>query len=123
MSVKRTTSHSASACTFCNRGRKKTYSGIEWRNGFQMKEGLSASHLLHVTASSWSGGGGGPKHVSRTLKSKNNASRRLKFRAHISRLFSKIHFVFIVVVYRVCFLLCSLLRTFLTEFYFKYRGS
>ena len=79
MSVKRTTSHSASACTFCNQGRKKTYSGIEWRNGFQMKEGLSASHLLHpcncIFMEGGKGGEGGPKHVSRTLKSKNNASR------------------------------------------------
>ena len=95
--------------------------GSRWRKGCQQ-----AIYCIHVTASSWrgvKGGEGGPKHVSRTLKSKNNASRWLKFRAHISRLFSKIHFVFIVVVYRVCFLLCSLLRTFLTEFYFKYRGS
>ena len=45
------------------------------------------------------GGGGGPTHVSWTLKSKNNAARWLKFRVQVSQLFSKIIiFTFIVVV-------------------------
>ena len=30
----------------------------------------------------WGGGGGGPTHVSQTLKGRNNASLRLKIRVH-----------------------------------------
>ena len=50
---------------------------------------METEHEEINTAEGGKGGVGGPTHVSRALKSRNNASRGLKFLVHVSRKFPK----------------------------------